>query len=181
MSRAAGAPGRTFPWKRVIQGFVSLIIVVGIFVGIMPLIADYEDVWATIADMTAIELGGLVLVGLWNLATPSVSPGGAQLDRRPRRLLPGAADLRIADHAGWRGSRRARLRRCADDRARRGHQGPGGGGHPRVPSHHLSPPHPLGIVSYVIWRVNRSWRLSKEERLAMAGCAYGLEPEPEPA
>jgi uncharacterized membrane protein YbhN (UPF0104 family) len=60
---------RSFPWKRIAQAVVSLLIVVGIFVGVMPLIADYGDVWATIRDMTTLEIGGLVLVGLWNLAT----------------------------------------------------------------------------------------------------------------
>ena len=69
MSEAIAAERRTFPWKRVVQGVISLVIVVGIFVGVMPLIADYGDVWATIAAMTGIEIGGLVLLGLWNLAT----------------------------------------------------------------------------------------------------------------
>ena len=66
-----GAPveRRGFPWKRVAQGLISLAIVVGIFVGVMPLIADYGDVFDTLLDMTGIEIGSLVLVGLWNLAT----------------------------------------------------------------------------------------------------------------
>ena len=58
-----------FPWKRVVQAVISLAIVVGIFVGVMPLIADYGDVFETLRAMTGIEIGSLVLVGLWNLAT----------------------------------------------------------------------------------------------------------------
>jgi putative heme transporter len=60
---------RRFPWKRLIQALISLAIVVGIFVGVMPLIADYGDVFETIRDMTSLEIGSLVLAGLWNLAT----------------------------------------------------------------------------------------------------------------
>lgn len=60
---------RTFPWKRVIQAVISLAIVVGIFVGVMPLIADYGDVFDTLLAMTGLEIGSLVVVGLWNLAT----------------------------------------------------------------------------------------------------------------
>ena len=60
---------KTAMWKRVVQALISLAIIVGIFVGVMPLIADYGDVFDTILAMTSLELGSLVLVGLWNLAT----------------------------------------------------------------------------------------------------------------
>jgi uncharacterized membrane protein YbhN (UPF0104 family) len=56
-------------WKRVLQAAVSLAIVAGIFLGVMPLIADYGDVFDTIRAMTGLEDGSLVLIGLWNLAT----------------------------------------------------------------------------------------------------------------
>jgi uncharacterized membrane protein YbhN (UPF0104 family) len=59
----------TAVWKRVLQAVISLVIVVGIFVGVMPLIADYGDVFETIKAMTGLEMGSLVLFGLWNLAT----------------------------------------------------------------------------------------------------------------
>ena len=55
--------------KRIVQAVISLVIVVGIFVGVMPLIADYGEVWDTISAMTALETLSLLLVGLWNLAT----------------------------------------------------------------------------------------------------------------
>ncbi|RLE16596.1 MAG: UPF0104 family protein [Actinobacteria bacterium] len=56
-------------WKRILQAAISLAIVVGIFAGVMPLIADYGDVFDTIKEMTGLEGGSLVLIGLWNLAT----------------------------------------------------------------------------------------------------------------
>jgi uncharacterized protein (TIRG00374 family) len=37
-------------------------------------------------------------------------------------------------------------------------------------------PIPLGAATYVIWRRNRSWRMSQEERATMAGDAYTLAP-----
>jgi uncharacterized membrane protein YbhN (UPF0104 family) len=39
-------------------------------------------------------------------------------------------------------------------------------------------PIPLGAASYVIWRRNRSWRLSETERDRLAGEAYRLSPTP---
>lgn len=63
------APKKTAVWKRVVQAVISLAIVVGIFVGVMPLIADYGEVWATIQAMTWLEVLSLILIGLWNLAT----------------------------------------------------------------------------------------------------------------
>lgn len=56
-------------WKRVLQALVSLAVVLGIFLGVMPLIADYGEVWATIGDMSWLELATLLLAGLWNLVT----------------------------------------------------------------------------------------------------------------
>lgn len=60
---------RPLSGKRILQGLLSLGIVVGIFVGVMPQIANYGDVWDTIVDMTRFEVITLALVGLWNLAT----------------------------------------------------------------------------------------------------------------
>jgi uncharacterized membrane protein YbhN (UPF0104 family) len=60
---------KTAIWKRILQAAISLAIVVGIFVGVMPLIADYGDVFDTIRAMTGLEIGSLLLVGIWNLVT----------------------------------------------------------------------------------------------------------------
>ena len=38
-------------------------------------------------------------------------------------------------------------------------------------------PIPLGLISYVIWRFNSSWKMSEEERLVLAGDAYEYETE----
>lgn len=56
-------------WKRIAQAVVSIVVVVGIFVGIMPQIADYSEVWATIRSLTWFESASLALVAFWNLAT----------------------------------------------------------------------------------------------------------------
>ena len=55
--------------KRILQSLISTAVVVGIFVGVMPRIASYGDVWDTIRAMTGLELFGLFLVGVWNLVT----------------------------------------------------------------------------------------------------------------
>jgi len=55
--------------KRVVQALVSVALVVGIFVIAIPRIADYHDVWATIADLTPLELWSLVALMLLNLVT----------------------------------------------------------------------------------------------------------------
>ena len=55
--------------KRAIQSIISLVIVVGIFVGVMPQIADYTDVWAIIRSLTWLESVTLIAVAFWNLAT----------------------------------------------------------------------------------------------------------------
>jgi uncharacterized protein (TIRG00374 family) len=60
---------RTATWKRVIQVLFSIGVVAGIFLGLMPRIADYTDVWATIRDMTWLELSTLLAVGIWNVVT----------------------------------------------------------------------------------------------------------------
>ena len=63
------AKTRPATWKRLIQGLVSTAVVVGIFVGVMPQIADYSDVWATIRSLSGFEAITLALVAFWNLAT----------------------------------------------------------------------------------------------------------------
>ena len=36
-------------------------------------------------------------------------------------------------------------------------------------------PIPLGAISYVIWRINKSWRLTRDQRAVLAGDAYVIE------
>ncbi len=63
------APRRGVTWKRVASAIVSLVIIVAIFYFVIPLIADYDEVFATIRAMTTSEITSLVLIGLWNLVT----------------------------------------------------------------------------------------------------------------
>ncbi len=56
-------------WKRIAQAVVSIVVVVGIFVGVMPQIADYSEVWAMIRSLSWLESTSLGLVAVWNLAT----------------------------------------------------------------------------------------------------------------
>ncbi len=55
-------------WK-VVRALLSLSIVVGIFVFVLPRIANYSDVWDTIADMTWLELVTLLAFAIWNVVT----------------------------------------------------------------------------------------------------------------
>lgn len=57
------------PTWRIVRGLISLVIVVGIFVGVMPQIADYGEVWATISGMSPLEIGSLVALTAWNIVT----------------------------------------------------------------------------------------------------------------
>jgi len=65
----ADAPRRGVTWKRVASAIISLVIIVAIFYFVIPLIADYDAVFATIRAMTTSEITSLVLIGLWNLVT----------------------------------------------------------------------------------------------------------------
>ena len=62
-------PRRSLTWKRVASAVISLVVIVAIFAFVMPLIADYDEVFATIRAMTTLEVVSLVLIGLWNLIT----------------------------------------------------------------------------------------------------------------
>ena len=55
--------------RRLIQGLFSLVVVVAIFGFALPQFADFSQVWSVIGDMTPIEIGILLLVAAWNLAT----------------------------------------------------------------------------------------------------------------
>jgi uncharacterized membrane protein YbhN (UPF0104 family) len=54
---------------RTIQIVVSLGIILGIFVGILPKIADYSSVWAAITSLTWLELVTLLAVTFLNIVT----------------------------------------------------------------------------------------------------------------
>ena len=55
--------------RQAIQLGISLAIVIAIFVGVLPQVADFSEVWAAIRRMTKEEVGTLGLVAVWNLTT----------------------------------------------------------------------------------------------------------------
>ena len=59
--------GRT-QWRRVLRGALSFAVVGAIFYGLLR-DTDLADVGRALADMTPLELGGLLLVTLWNTVT----------------------------------------------------------------------------------------------------------------
>ena len=65
----AATPRRSSTTKRIVQAAVSLVIVVGIFLYAIPRFADYSAVWATITDLSPLEIGSLVVAMVFNLFT----------------------------------------------------------------------------------------------------------------
>jgi putative heme transporter len=57
------------PARRIVEAAVSVALVAAVFFFALPQIADFSEVWAEIREMTAFELGTLLLIALWNLAT----------------------------------------------------------------------------------------------------------------
>lgn len=67
-------------WRKIAQSLLSLAVVIGIFWFVLPKVADFTEVWNTIAEMTSLELGVLVAVAAFNIWTylpvnMSVLPG----------------------------------------------------------------------------------------------------------
>ncbi len=105
------------------QALVSATVVVAVFFGVLPRIADLSEVWAAIRAMTALEAFTLVGVALWNLATYSFVQAcalpGLRLDQATvatqsataiANVVPGGAAVGLgvnyAMYASW-GFRRA--------------------------------------------------------------------------
>ncbi len=67
-----GAPPRARPLsrrRRAVQAVASLAIVVVVFVGVLPQVADFSRVWAAVRGMTGPELLTLGVAAAWNLTT----------------------------------------------------------------------------------------------------------------
>jgi putative heme transporter len=62
---------RSFAGKavRVLRIVAFPAIAIGVFVGILPRIADLEDVWRVITSLSTFQVAVLVLLALWNLVT----------------------------------------------------------------------------------------------------------------
>ena len=63
------APRHRMGRRQVVQLLVSVVIVVGVFVGVLPQVADFDAVWAEMGDMTWLEVATLALAAAWNLAS----------------------------------------------------------------------------------------------------------------
>jgi uncharacterized membrane protein YbhN (UPF0104 family) len=68
MAAGEGEPPARSPWRAVVRASLSLAVVGGIFYGLLR-DTDLADVGHALADMTALELSGLVLVTVWNTVT----------------------------------------------------------------------------------------------------------------
>ena len=55
--------------KRVIQGVLAAAVVVAAFVFGLPKIADFSEVWEELKAMTALELGSIFVIAVWNIGT----------------------------------------------------------------------------------------------------------------
>jgi uncharacterized protein (TIRG00374 family) len=103
-------PERRRHWwtSRWFQIGLSVGVVVAIFAYLFPKLADYGDVWATVRDMTALEISALSALALWNLASyfpllVAVQPGlrfreaavGSLASTAISNTLPGGAALGI--------------------------------------------------------------------------------------
>jgi uncharacterized membrane protein YbhN (UPF0104 family) len=53
--------------RRVLRGALSLAVVVAIFVGILPQVADLSEVWRAVTAMTGLELATVGAAAAWNL------------------------------------------------------------------------------------------------------------------
>jgi putative heme transporter len=68
---SSARPDRAPPNRRrqVIRSALSIALVVAIFFGVLPRVADFSEVWEHIDDMTLLEVGSLLLFAVWNLLT----------------------------------------------------------------------------------------------------------------
>lgn len=55
--------------RRIVRNVLSLAVVVVVFVGVIPQVADLGEVWRTIQDMTLLENTTLLVAAAWNILT----------------------------------------------------------------------------------------------------------------
>ena len=55
--------------QAVVRSLLSLAVVLAIFAGVLPRVADVSDVWAQAAAMTGLEVASLLALACWNLFT----------------------------------------------------------------------------------------------------------------
>jgi uncharacterized protein (TIRG00374 family) len=61
-------PSRKSPWRIVISTVVTVVVLLVVFVGIFPKVADYSEAWASIQQMPSAYVVALVVATLVNLA-----------------------------------------------------------------------------------------------------------------
>lgn len=72
MTTAAADPpaqGGASGWKRWAGAAASLVVAVGLLVGVLPAIADIGEVWRSIQTLTWLESGSLLVLAAWNIVT----------------------------------------------------------------------------------------------------------------
>jgi uncharacterized protein (TIRG00374 family) len=67
-SQAAAPPPRRSPWRIVISTAVTVAVLVVVFVGIFPKVADYSEAWSSIQQMPTAYVVALVVATVVNLA-----------------------------------------------------------------------------------------------------------------
>lgn len=55
--------------KRVVQGVLSLAVIIAVFFFALPKIADFSEVWAELKAMSWLEIATLASISIWNLVT----------------------------------------------------------------------------------------------------------------
>src|SRR5215218_11236930 len=67
-SQGAAAPPRRSAWRIVVSTAVTVVVLVVVFVGIFPKVADYSQAWSSIQQMPSAYVVALVVATVVNLA-----------------------------------------------------------------------------------------------------------------
>lgn len=95
--------------RRALRTGLSFAVVVAIFVGVLPQVADLSEVWATVKTMTGLEVAGAVTVAGWNLVSywlvqlsvlPGLRPGQAAVASQSSTALANAVPAGAAAGIG---------------------------------------------------------------------------------
>ena len=74
---------RGFPWRKAVRGFISVGLVVAIFVFAIPKFASDSQMWPILKGLSAAQIVWLALAQFLNSAMASVLPAGGAFARRP--------------------------------------------------------------------------------------------------
>lgn len=62
-------PGREMATRRAVRWVVSLAVIAAVFVGLLPQIASYREVWDTFSGLEGVDLAVVLVIGLFNLVS----------------------------------------------------------------------------------------------------------------